>query len=569
MDAEGGKAVAGPFRRLAAWMRAHPLLVVALVAGVVAVGHGTWIWTHREAGAIDPDEAGYIATALRYQRLSTSDPLALPRAIGGTGFGPMVPVLSVPLLWIGPDDPRTALLTQPLMMVVTAVAAAGIARRLAGPWAAIAAGCAVVGMPTMVFASQTYWLGLGAAMFLTLGIWALLASERLTNRWLYAYGACIGAMLLCRTMTLGYIPGALLAGAVLAGRSPRSWIGLAKATAIAALVAVPWYVLERATIFGYLFSYGYGERAGLFGDGGLPERIVKRLSIFVDGTGPPVVIVGILLVASAVVAAIRWDGWPASTRSAVAVAVVAGGGFAALCSTTNNGVWFELPVLCLLVPLVISLASRAPKPLVGGAIALIVVAGILQLASSWWIIPPERGSIPLVADRNRTSQFELGFAEYDLRFRPERRDESAEAAAEWWTLSQDVERYLRTLTTEDQKVFTTSGNFEMFNTNTLQLSGELDGWTPLARIPDTVRPASEREEDLTPTVAGGSAVQGRQVERILVIALHDQHLFTPDAEVRSFDRQARDAGWEDVATFPIPGGGTVHVLRLPEGEGPD
>ena len=71
--------------------------------------------------------------------------------------------MSVPLLWVGPDDPRTVLLMLPLLMVATAVAVAGIARRLAGPWASIVAGVLLGSFPTVVFATQTYWFGLGAA----------------------------------------------------------------------------------------------------------------------------------------------------------------------------------------------------------------------------------------------------------------------------------------------------------------------------------------------------------------------------------------------------------------------
>jgi hypothetical protein len=55
------------------------------------------------------------------------------------------------------------------------------------------------------------------------------------------------------------------------------------------------------------------------------------------------------------------------------------------------------------------------------------------------------------------------------------------------------------------------------------------------------------------------------VERVLVLALHDQHLFTPDEEVEDLYDEALDAGWQVVDTHTIPVDGEVLVLRHPEG----
>src|SRR5687767_5831112 len=60
------------------WVRDHPLLVAFLIAAVIGIAQAIWLWGHRRVGAYDPDEAGYIASSLRYRRLLFSDPLALP-----------------------------------------------------------------------------------------------------------------------------------------------------------------------------------------------------------------------------------------------------------------------------------------------------------------------------------------------------------------------------------------------------------------------------------------------------------------------------------------------------------
>jgi len=104
---------------------------------------------------------------------------------------------------------------------------------------------------------------------------------------------------------------------------------------------------------------------------------------------------------------------------------------------------------------------------------------------------------------------------------------------------------------------TVSGNFQMFNTNTLQLASELEGRTLRVQVPDTVTTPKRRAADLEPRVDD----DGQALERILVVALHDEILFTPDARVRSLYREAKAAGWREVHRAAIPVGGTVVVLR--------
>ena len=561
--------VLGTLDRVRRTLLRHPLWTVAAVAALVAALQGVWIWNHRLLGALDPDESGYIATAFRYHRVLATDPLALPRAIGGTGNGPLIPLLSIPLIILGPYDPRTVLLMQPLLMVVTAIASAGIAHRLAGAGAAIVTGVVFVTLPTVVFATQTYWLGLGAAAFMALAMWALLSSDRLTNRWTYAFGAFVGLMLLCRTMTAGYVPAVALAGLVMAGRTRESLIGLAKAGGTAILVAGPWWFVAREPIFDYLFSYGYGKRSRLFGEGGPTERFMNRIETVRLGVGSGDGWILIVLAFSAFVIWRSWDGWPRATRGAVAVASAIGVGLVALASTSNNGVWFELPVVALVVPLAVALGAKAPVAVRTAVLIPVLVLGVVQLACSWWIIGPERRPIPGIAAVHRVSQYEFGFEQYDLRFGPYRRTELEQAAADWHALSTDVEEELRSLTADGEKVYTITGNFQMFNSNTVGLVGEGRSWTPRLWIPDTVGTTAQRAKWLTPTATddAGNVVrdpQGKAVERVLVVALHDLRLFTPDEEVKTFYAEALDAGWEPAETFAIPVGGEVVVMRHPD-----
>jgi len=544
----------------------HPFAVVAAVATMVAVAHAVWIWTHRHLGAFDPDEAGYIANSLRFQRsIDLGNPLAFVRTVGATGTGPVVPLLSVPFLLFGPRDPRAAMMIQPVLLVVSALAVAGIARRLAGSRTAVAAGLVWATLPTVALATQSYWLGLGAATFAALAIWALLESDRLTNRWTYAYGACIALMVMSRTMAVAFAPALGLAGAVVAGRDRKSWWGLVKAGLVAVAMAGPWWLVNWDSLSEYLFSYGFGKRAALFGQGTVLERVWFRLtrigeatnlSTASDWSNPMQAVLTFTVASSAWVALKdyrRNRTLPAGLRGGLAVGLAVVVGIAALASTTNNGVWFELPVVVLLVPLTLAAASRGWWGLRAVLGAALVAFAIWTMGRSLWLIEPGPVQPP------RSAHYEDGFAQYDVRFASDRRDQLAAATADWRATNRRVFRSLAELVpTGDPVPATVSGNMVLLNANSLALQAELDVVDFRPEIPDTVRSRKERAKFLTPTT---SDVGGTKVERLLVLELHDKILFTPDEKVRDFARQAKAAGWQVVDSVPLPTGGVVEILR--------
>lgn len=561
------RGAGGPARSLASRLRAHPLLVVAGGAALIAIGQAIWIWTHRNLGAFDPDESGYIAAAMRMHRsIDLLRPWNLVITVGGTGNGITTPLLSVPFLLAGPRDPRAAMLVQPFLMVVTSVAVGGITRKLAGPWAAIAAGLLFAVLPTTILATQSYWYGLSAATFMALGMWALVTSDRGENRRIWWFGVAIGLMFLSRTMTLGYAPAVAVAGLVVTGWDPRRLLRLAGAGALSILVAGPWYFHNRQSIFEYLFSYGYGERAGRFGQGDVFERAGMRVDRIEQAFGVSKSLLGVtvtqVLCAAALISvlSIAWRRWrtrgvgpsrqPDALRAATAVAAAFVVGMAALVSTSNNGVWFEYPLVVLAVPLVVALIALGPRWVRVLTTVVVTALSVQLLAQLWWIVPFEAPA--------PTSHYEYGFAEYDERFAPDRRDEHAEAAGDWWDATTSVLESMREQAPgRGAAAFTVSGNMQMFNANTLALAGELETWPPYMTIPDTAAGEDERAAALTPT----DFFEGEYVERILVIALHDQTLFTPDTEVEAFAEEAQDAGWEVVDQVDLPDGGMVQILR--------
>ncbi|MEI2815523.1 MAG: hypothetical protein V9E99_03550 [Microthrixaceae bacterium] len=253
---------------------------------VIAFGQGAWIWTHRMVGAFDPDEAGYLATSLRFARtFSVVHPYDFVYSVGATGTGPLVPLLSAPLVMIGPRDPRMAMMIQPVLAVVSALAVSAIARRFTSDAVAVVAGVAYATLPAVLLATQSYWFGLGTATALLVATWALLASDRGRGRGIWWFGVALGAMLLVRTMALGFAPGLVLGAALLVEPTRRGFLRLGGAIAIAAAIAGPWWIVGWDAIFGYLVSYGYGPRAGLFGSGGPLDRLAFRFDRIISSIG--------------------------------------------------------------------------------------------------------------------------------------------------------------------------------------------------------------------------------------------------------------------------------------------
>ena len=561
---------AGPLRRSLHLVLRHPLVTVAVLVGLVALANAWWIWAHRQLGGFDPDESSYLSTALRIERsLDPRAPVEFVRAVLSSGHGIAVPTFSLPFLLLGPRDPRTAMMLQPALQVLIAVSVTGITRRLARPSVAIVAGCWVALLPTMTTAVQSYWYGLGAAAALAGGLWALLESDRGRNRLVWVFGVAVGLMLLSRTMTLGYLPACGIAMLIVCWgdrRGLRRGIG---SLALGLLVAAPWYILNRTAIFSYLMSFGYGKRAELFGQAGFGDRLSLRWGRYVNGLVPlrfPVDLGGSLMVILLVIiplflcAAIvyrcltRRPPAGMEPRSFLTVTAVVLAGTAALVSTANNGVWFELPLVVLIVPIFAAALAQLPRPLWLGAATLALVAGGWNFVGALWLTPWDTDA--------PVSHYEWGFSEYDERFVPSRRAEHAAAAGDWWALSQDLEQAMKRISPDGRSAaFVVTGNTHLINAGTIRMAAELDPWDPTIIIPDTTS-AATRTRELSPAVT-----TDRLAERVLVVGLHDQILWPLDAEVRTYLKEAQKKGYRVVERFQMPRGGEFLILRRPGAPG--
>lgn len=531
---------------------AHPLVTVFLIALPSAFLSALDIWTRRIGGTYDADEAGYLAASLRMQRaVDFSHPMALVHEFFNNRTGPLVPLASVVPLVLGPRDPRSAMLIQPVLLVVIGVATAGIVRYVATPGWAILSGAFIVVLPSMIWSTESYWFGLGAAAAMAVALWSLLASDGLLDRRRWAFGAAIAAMVLARTMAIAFLPALVVAVLVLAWGDRRRLRGALEAALLVLVLAGPWFVVRRHEVFGYLFQYGYTDRAARFGGGNPVERLVGRVGELSYQTFNVLLLIAVPALVVQVVR-FRWGSfstWSLHRKRVAALAVVVVGGVVALASSSNHGVWFDLPLYAPVLALgVVACARTSALTARLLAVAMMIVAVLAPVGVRYLYV----------------DHITFGASRYDARFTGHPDDESWKAAREWAAFDERVAGRLAELTGrgETGEVVLT-GNTFLVNTNTLGLAAELDGWPLVPLVPDTTKSRATWQEQLQPR----SRIwrHGRPLDRVIVVLDHGDLPFPPDAKWKAFERAAIAAGWtpEERIAFPSADPGQVVIYRAP------
>lgn len=423
------------------------MVLTAVLVGLIGVGHAIWLWTHRLPGVLNIDEAAYSTVALRF-RGDLFNPTIIRDLLTNGSAAPLVPFLSAVVMLVAPTDPRSVMLVQPILLTVAATAVTGICRRFSGSFTAVAAGVAFALWPTTVAAARSYWFGLGVSAFLCLAVLGLLRSQRGTSRWIWVYGLCIGLTPLARTMAISFLPGLLLAAALLTWPDRRGRRRAAIAFAGGVAVAAPVFIAERRDIFGYLLDSGYGDtEQRLFADSPWERPWTRFAEIRADLGGPMAwVVLGLVVVGVLSWLARGGRPWPVFGRELIAAVVVLSVGLAALLSTANNGdLGFQLPMVALGTALGAAACARVPFRLGAVAVAPVLLVGMATLGNGWWLLRPDNPLITaFVSDLHRRTIPE-GMTGNDPRLAPERRDEELAAIREWWTVLRRLDDRLRSL----------------------------------------------------------------------------------------------------------------------------
>lgn len=577
-------------RRLAALAR-QPMPITAVVGAVVTAANVWWVHRYRHLGAYNVDEVGYMATALRFHAaLDPLHPLELVRAVAApSSTGPLVPLLAVPLIAVFGRGVPVVMLVQPLLVVVAAVGAAGIGAAAAGRRAGVVAGVVTLCLPAMIQSARGFQYASAAAAFLAFAVLALLSSDHGRHRrWMLAFGAAVGLMLLSRTMAIGFVPALGVATVLQVRRDRRAWSNVGLAAAVALGVAAPWWIRSRDALYDHLFGLGYGAGSKDYGRSGIGARVLQRWSTLTDdmrafrwlGLVILVLLVGMF-------AARRLDnrrhrghgttavGPTASQRlRAVAndplttVGTVVLVGYLTLLTTRNQGVWFELPLEVLLVPLLVGLAARLPSRIRTS----VEIAALCLAALTFGVSLTDTGGVGGTDPSTRSTLQRTQFALYGGLIDKERPLADADpalgsddpavrsrTAGRWWRANVEVAEAIerRAHPRDDLLFISVSGNSHLINGQSLLLTRQLRSMSePPSGVPDTSEPLSELRREVEPTWQGTHS-------RLLVLLRARSQPFPEDRQVPLLKALAESAGWHTTEVIPLPDGGDVVLMEPP------
>lgn len=599
----------------------RPLLVVVLIGCAFVAYQWWWIDHARLLGALDVDEAGSIATSLDFHRAATEGPLHLLNTFLGTGNGPLVPLLAVPLIAVFGRSATTPIFIQPLLVLLSAVGVAGCVRHLVGRAPAIVTGCATLAMPALITSSRTdqFSNGVGAAM--CLGAWALLSSRRLERTWpVIAFGVACGAMTISRTMSVSFLP-AMVVAALIVGdlRSPKAWRNLGLAAAAALVIAVPWWWSQWDYVSSYLLSSGYGGQAHFFGSTDIVGRLGDTISYLGDHLRLflPIGVFVTVLGAGTAVTRIRHAPRAFFDRNRELIALWASicVGFAALMTSANRGVWFSTPLESLLVGAVVATGVRTfrspaalhPIPLIAAftatmfnignwtpdlwvfagfvavpaaALALSparrcsMVAGVLTVGlclMAVWASTPLTGpgvwpaNVPLRIALVRPIELYIPTAyENDARFSAADLGTRRRAADAWSDAARHVVRRLDVLARDlgqnatPWPVATITGSRALFNTNVVWLAQQLSA--PGGLSIEAPRTFETNEEGLRHYVTPTV----NRTPRVLVAIEGRTPPFPNDLNWQRLVALAERSGWQVDSSILLPDGGRVVIYTHPD-----
>lgn len=421
-DASAGGEGEGPLAQDDATPERRPrwcLLGLGLLALFLVAMHIWWLYEIRRDAPLQVDEAGYLGRS--FANTAGFQDYGIHGLIDGfwaqSNSGPLIPTITVAVHLLFPDRIMPSFLIQLPLLLILIAAAYGIGTRLSGPRFGLLTAVAVAATPEIVDFTRTYQFVIAPTAFSVAALWALMRSEGLTrSRWLWVWGACLGLMVLARTMTIAFVPGHLAAVGVVLLRGGGEWRRRALAAAAGigalALVAGPWYLSNASTVLNYLADAGYRDDAEMFGQSQSVFSwrfwTLRGDQITNAGLLLPLALIAAVAGSMALVVALRRAATPRRLlrslidNDALIILVVLAEGYLALTSTTNYGVGFTTPLLPLIVILGVASIARVPWPSWrrGFVVALAAVSALNVVAKA--------DIAPVLSERRAVSLVGLG-----------------------------------------------------------------------------------------------------------------------------------------------------------------
>lgn len=389
---------------------------LALLALVVA--NLVWLHHYRFGLPFNIDEAGYLQRSLQYQQ-----------AIDAGSVHQVISHWQTPDI-VAPVLPFTAGVIDAVLhlsawglvgieqvfYVLAIVGTYLLGRRfLSVGWALVASGV-VASLPGLLDSSRLYLLSTPATAFFVLSLWAQSrAGNFLGLRRALAWGALIGVFALTRTMVLGLLPAFVIIATVRAALSGQPRLALRNvglALALGAIISMSWYWTSWHAVYHYLTQFGYGSQANLY-TGSQTLSLAARLGDRIADMASQDLFLPLLLalILPLVLAAGIWTARYSRTRRLPGSAATSGGprrhwalrrafdtplfdiaaialiAAAVLCSTSNIGSFFELPLAPTVVIFAIVTLSRLVSGMRLVGLAVLAIAVGLTLVDQFGLAP--------------------------------------------------------------------------------------------------------------------------------------------------------------------------------------
>lgn len=230
-----------------------------------------WLIKYRFDQSLDIDESGYLSTAIAFAKTKLAGNWsAWWHAISSPlGFAPMAPVVtSLAMIGFGVNENygfvcNVGFCVGSLILMFVAL------RRFSLPHALVAS-VLLACLPGFVIFGRSFQF-VSATTFFYFAAFVFFAFSDGYRRTPYAIlaGAALGCMILSRTMALAFLPAfgfSFLVYLFLVRDFSREVIkNIALSILAFAVVAGPWYLRNYQSVFGYLFSFGYGTHAAEYG----------------------------------------------------------------------------------------------------------------------------------------------------------------------------------------------------------------------------------------------------------------------------------------------------------------